>query len=535
MAHLEPRPAVPRPAPRLPRRRSAGAWVLHPFLLAAYPVLFLFAQNSADQLSLDPVWLPLGVALAGAASILVLWTGVFRDVDRAGIATSVVVAAFFTFGHVRNLLEGSIASEQLLLATWIGLVVAGLVVAWRLGRRARDITAPLNLLAALALAFTMIGLGDFVVSRGAAAVLSPVSGLLDRGEDDRPDVYYLVFDRYAGSPALDRHFGFDNEPFLRQLEERDFFVARNSVANYVKTNLSLTSTLQMEYLDADALTAAAATPADQGPINRAFQGRLTVPASLKELGYRFVLVPSWWPPTARNTDADLTLQYEGPSEFVLALLDTTMVSAFTGPREEVDPFSSSELRKYTLHQIDRMLEVPASVTGPKFVMAHVLIPHPPNLFDRDGEPFRGDAARLSAAEKYVRQVEFTNSQILRMIDAIRAAPGGDDAAIIVQADEGPFPPRYAANGETFRWEEATAAELEIKFRILNAVRLPGTDPEAAGARDSMTPVNQFRIVFNALFDAGLPLLPDRVFAHADYRHFYDMLEVTDRIPDWSPD
>jgi hypothetical protein len=527
------RATTPDPSPPARHRRPPTAWVVHPFLLAAYPVLFLFAQNTSDQLSFDPLWMPLGAALLGAVVVFLVMVIVFADLDQAGLATAIVVVAFFTFGHVWNVVGEVIGSETALLVVWIGLIVGGVVLAWRLGRRARAVTAPLNLLAAIPLAFTLIGLGDFAITRGAAGgILEPVGGLLSAEGEERPDIYYLVFDRYLGSPALERHFGFDNEPFLRELEERGFFVARNSVANYPKTNLSLTSSLQMEYLDGEALNDAASSPADQGPINRAFQGRLTVPASLKELGYDFVLVPSWWPPTASNVDADLTLQYEGASEFTLALLETTMASALTGPREEVDPFAMSELRNYTLHQLEQMQRVP-TLPGPKFVMAHFLIPHPPNLFDRDGSPFEGDAARLSADEKYVRQVEFTNARILDIVDAIRAAPGGDDAVIVLQADEGPFPPRYEANGETFRWEEATADELEIKFRILNAIRLPGTDAEAVGLDASMTPVNEFRIVFNALFDAGLELLPDRVYAHEDYRHFYDFVDVTDRIPGWS--
>lgn len=531
MAVPEPRRTGPdEPTTHRPRRHR-GAWVVHPFLLAAYPVLFLFGQNTADQLSFDPIWTPLGAALLGALVVFLVMVIVFADLDRAGLATTVVVMAFFTFGHVWNLVGEVVGSQMLLLVVWIGLIVGGIVLAWRLGPRARRVTAPLNLLAAIPLALTLLGLGEFAISRGAVGVPEPVGGVLDAEGGQRPDIYYLVFDRYAGSPALERHFDFDNEPFLRELEDRGFFVARDSVANYPKTNLSLTSSLQMDYLDGDALAAAATSPADQGPINRAFQGRLAVPSSLKELGYDFVLVPSWWPPTASNVDADLTLQYAGASEFSLALLETTLISAVTDPREEVDPFAMSELRNYTLHQLERVREVPR-LPGPKFVMAHFLIPHPPNLFDRDGRPFEGDAARLSNAEKYVRQVEFTNAQILRIVDAIDSATGGEDAVIVLQADEGPFPERYAANGETFRWEEATPEELEIKFRILNAVRIPDADPVEIGLDPSMTPVNEFRIVFNAVFDAGMPLLPDRVYAHTDYRHFYEFIDVGDRIPGW---
>lgn len=514
-------------------RRPIGAWVLHPLLLAAYPVLFLFAQNTADQLSFDPLWLPLAASVGGGLAVFLVMVIAFADLDRAGIAASIMIVAFFSFGHAWNLVGETIGSQAIFLAVWLVLVAIGIGVAWRLGSRARAVTGPLNLLAAIPLTFTLIGLGDFAVSRTiGGGSPPPAGGLLEADESERPDIYYLVFDRYAGSPALERHYGFDNEPFLRELEERGFAVARDSVANYLKTSLSLTSTLEMEYLDADELNAAATSPADQGPINRRFQDRLTVPAELKQLGYQFVLVPSWWPPTASNVDADLTLQYEGASEFTLALLETTLVSAFTGPREEVDPFSMSELRNYTLHQLQQVRELPA-LPGPKFVMAHILLPHPPNLFDRDGRPFEGEAARLSGPEKYVRQVEFTNSQILRIIDAITAGPGGEEAVIVLQADEGPFPERYAANGETFQWADATPEELEIKLRILNAVRIPGADPVAAGFEPSITPVNEFRIVFNAVFDAGLPLLPDRVYAHTDYRHFYDFFDVGDRIPGWS--
>ena len=508
-------------------------WVLHPLLLAAYPVLFLFNENAADQVTLEPLWLPLATAVGGAALLLLLGTALTRDVHRAGIAASVLVVAFFGFGHAWNLVGDWFRQPWALLVVWAIAVAIGLTAAWASGARARSATAYLNLVAAIPLAFTLAGLGQFVLDRGTpGTAMRSLDGLVDREDQPRPDIYYLVFDRYAGSPALERHFDFDNEPFLRALEERGFHVARDSVANYVKTGLSLTSTLDMDYLDADALNAAAATPADQGPINRRFQGHLLVPGTLKELGYEFVLVPSWWRPTASNVDADLTLRYEGASEFSLALLETTVVGALTDPAEEVDPYSASELRNYTLHQLDEVREIPR-LPGPKFVFAHFLIPHPPYLFDRDGSGVTADEVReRSSAERYLRQLEFTNDRILEIIDAIQAQPAEQQPVIIVQADEGPFPPRYAANGESFQWRDATPEELEIKFRILNAIHLPGVEPEDAGLSSSMTPVNTFRVVFNVLFDAEVPLLPARVYAHADYLHFYDFVEVTDRIPGW---
>lgn len=509
--------------------------VLHPVLFAAYPVLFLFANNAADQVSFDALWLPLGAAVGGAIALLAVASLIYGDGHRGGLAATVLVVAFFAFGHVWNLVGGYIGNRELFLVVWVLAVVAGLVFAWRARPGAtRSATGLLNLLAAIPLAVTLVSLGDFVMSRSpAGTVITSVGGLLGGEGRRQPDIYYLVFDRYAGSPTLDRHFGFDNEPFLRELESRGFFVARNSVANYVKTNLSLTSSLNMDYLDAESLASRARAPDDEGVINRDFQGRLVVPSSLKELGYRFVLIPSWWSPSAGNVDADVTLRYEGVSEFSLALYETTLLSALTAPMEEADPFSMGELRNYTLHQLQQMVEAPA-IGGPKFVFAHVLLPHPPNLFNRDGGPFEGAETSLSENEKFLRQVEFANAEILRVLDEIEERDGDNPAVVIIQADEGPYPDRYRENGDTFRWADATPEELEIKFRILNAIRLPGADPAAVGLRDAMTPINTFRIVFNVLLDAGMPMLPDRVYAHADLRHYYDFLEITDRIPGWQP-
>jgi hypothetical protein len=118
--------------------------------------------------------------------------------------------------------------------------------------------------------------------------------------------------------------------------------------------------------------------------------------------------------------------------------------------------------------------------------------------------------------------------MLQLIDRILAG-SGPDAVILLQSDEGPFPERYRADEWGFRWRGATDEELEEKFGILLAMRLPQTDLEAEGFHDALTPVNAFRIIFNARFGTDLPLLPDRTWAHEDLSHFYDFFEITDRL------
>jgi hypothetical protein len=87
-------------------------------------------------------------------------------------------------------------------------------------------------------------------------------------------------------------------------------------------------------------------------------------------------------------------------------------------------------------------------------------------------------------------------------------PAAERPVIIVQADEGPYPP--ALEDQTRHdWTTATLEEREIKFGILNAWYVP--DGRDIGLYPEISPVNTFRLLFNAYFDTDLPILPDESF------------------------
>lgn len=518
--------------PARPRRLDWSSLPVHPLLAAAYPVIFLFALNAAEQITFQPLWLPLGLAVAGAGVALAgLWI-VTRNGWRAGLVTTVLVAGFFGYGHAWNSVSDSIDSQWPLIAAWLLAVGVALAIAWRAGTGggARTATRALNFVAlALVAGNTLSLLGSFgLFSAGRAdASLTPLELRPPAGEP-LPNVYYIVIDRYAGSTALEETYGFDNEPFLTALEERGFDVARHAHANYVKTPLSLASSLNMELLDVDALREQADDGADREPIHRVLGERLAVPSALKELGYQYVHIGNWWTPTARNVDADRTFVYEGQDEFSSVLLGTTFLRALRDPNTAPeDPWDWPVMRENNLYALDRLDET-AEIGGPKYVFAHLVTTHPPYVHNADGSfTGREQVKRLGDIESYRRQLTYANSRMLAFVDrALRDDPG---AIIVLTADEGPFPARYQAAEWPFDWREATDAELEEKFGILMAMRVPGADLEAHGFHDRITSVNTFRIIFNARFGTDLPPLPDRTWTHPDLNHFYDLIEITDRL------
>jgi hypothetical protein len=361
-----------------------------------------------------------------------------------------------------------------------------------------------------------------VANDGDALQLTP--------EGEPRDVYYIVLDRYAGLATLAREYGFDNSPFYEELEERGFFMGRESHANYIKTPLSLVSTLTMNYLDADALAADADSGRDREPIHSRLRAELTVPHALKQAGYSYIHIANWWEPTITNVDADRTYHYEGQSEFAAALWQTTLLSGLgeEGIATPSDPWDWRTLRQHSVYGLSR-LDASAELGGPKYVFAHFLLPHDPYVFDIDGSFMdREQVEAQGQTESYLRQLQYLNRRILEIVDHILEA-SDTPPIFVIQADEGPFPDRYRVDEWGFTWTEASDAELGEKFNILNAILLPGADHEAVGLHDAITPVNTFRIVFNTYFGTDLPLLEDRTYAHTDLYHFYEFFEITDRL------
>jgi hypothetical protein len=168
-------------------------------------------------------------------------------------------------------------------------------------------------------------------------------------------------------------------------------------------------------------------------------------------------------------------------------------------------------RETIVYTFEQLMELP-SQPGPKFVFAHLLVPHPPFVFDQNGNPVQpnrpfsiadGDHYRGTKQEYlrgYRQQLAFTNRMLEQTIDAILAR-SDTPAIIILQGDHGP--------GAFLEWESPQKTCLWERMAILNAYYLPGG---AAGRLyESISPVNSFRIILNQYFGEDLPLLEDQTF------------------------
>jgi hypothetical protein len=330
------------------------------------------------------------------------------------------------------------------------------------------------------------------------ALATAAAVVLAGGRADQPrDIYYLVFDRYAGLETLQR-YGFDNRPFLDAIRSRGFEVAEGARANYPKTAHSLAASLNMTYLD--FLEDARHAPDDWGPVYGLMSGS-RVATFLQERGYEYVHLGSWWGPTAEDPAADLNL----------------------APRLRIEDAGTH--RAAALFQLEELQKL-AARPGPTFVFAHVLLPHPPYVFDREGNDLPAEVAvTRSRVTNYLEQLRYTNRRILETVDLLLQGPPETDPIILLQSDEGPHPLPYEFD-RLYDWTEAPDLELQEKLGILSAYHLPGV---RGAVYPYMSPVNSFRLILSRYFGERLALLPDRSYVFRDEEHLYQFWDVTDRV------
>ena len=64
-----------------------------------------------------------------------------------------------------------------------------------------------------------------------------------------PDIYYIVLDMHTRSDVLNQDYGYDETVFIKEMKNMGFFIAECSRSNYGETSESITSTLNLDYLD----------------------------------------------------------------------------------------------------------------------------------------------------------------------------------------------------------------------------------------------------------------------------------------------
>jgi hypothetical protein len=322
--------------------------------------------------------------------------------------------------------------------------------------------------------------------------------------------------------TLEHVYGYDNTDFANYLRERGFFIASKSTSNYALTFLSLASSLNMEYVNYLRETVGPESQDRAVPYHMIQDSNVV--RFLKSKGYKFVHFPSGWSGTDHNPHADLEVERRMGSEFTTVLVQTTLLRVLESK------FVGETARGRVLFPFSALPGVVEGIGEPCFAFAHILIPHPPYLFNATGEPVSSGNLKLTGdvwrqKEDYLNQLVFTNTQVRMLVGQILST-ADVPPVIVLQADHGPASTFYPAGAGDEWWDNPTDVMLEERMSIFNAYYLPPDKRHLL--YDSISPVNTFRVILNTYFDTDYELLNDQNY-YSNYTRPYQFMDVTTQV------
>lgn len=498
-------PARPRWAER--------PWPVHPFVLVLVPFVATWAENTDSVTLGDTVRSALPAAIAVA--IAVIAAGAALGLRRGALVVSAVLAAVTI--HVSDL------QPWLLL----GFLLAGVGVLFARG----DLAVPTTFVNLVAVGFWGMPVYGALTAPGPGPT-APRPGYLEAFDDQvpkptgpLPDVWWILLDGHGRQDVLAEKYGVTDD-FAGWLRSRGFFVADGAHSNYAQTAFSVASTLNFEPVET-LLDDIDPRSRDRLPLGKLARNNRVVHL-FRERGYRIASYRSEY----GLTEIDRADEVRGPLG-IWRELDGIVLSATSIPwvsrrlTGEYWPLQHAMRRIALDRTLDDLAEGDRD-DGPTLVLAHIVAPHPPFVFDRDGRPTHSPGRSMADGshwksthrgedyvEGYAGQVHWLDGRIRTVIDGILAAD--PDAVILLHGDHGP--------GSDLDWASLEKTDLDERLSILWALRIPGGEDRLV---PWITPVNGFRVVLSEVFGAELPLLPDRSTWQSWSRPFVP-IDVTGRL------
>jgi hypothetical protein len=452
--------------------------------------------------------LVLGAAYLGVTAALgfAFWL-FYRDVSKAALLAFTFMAIYFFFGAVHDFFKSHTAvfflSHYRVLFT---LIFIGIVVLLYYLKKTRNsfkhFNLFLNCLFLLYIGFEAAG----IASKSRKQEQNKLSiysftkgnGYITCDTCSAPDIYLLLMDEYTSSLALKECCNYNNDldSFLRK---ESFSIQTRSRSNYNLTVFSMASMLNMSFIggtlntskvDVDDYSRAERLIRNNEVIKllSAYNYDIVNYSIFDMAGHPAIIDESLLPLNTRLI-TERTL-------FARIKKDLGWKLATWYPFKWFLAYDIMVHHKNNQKIAQLVKQHPTQKhNGSHFVYAHFYMPHVPFYYDKNGQ-FKQTSTvyheyRFPTTQLYLDYLPYVNTQIKDMVTTIKRH--NPAAVILLMGDHG------------YRYYSTPPPPVR-HFQNLNAVYFP--DKDYSLLYDSITCVNQFRVVFNKLFQQGLPLQQD---------------------------
>lgn len=520
-------------------------WIA-PICFALFPVISVYTHN-IELVAPSRLFVPILYALLLMLISSTVFLTIFKSISKANLYTSIWLILFFSYGYIYLKLGESawmkllpLSVNKVLLITYVlvlGTIAIGLK-RWKSNNS--TLSSMLAIVGLVLVGFNIVKIIPFEIQRvisqdrlttqiSTNLRIKPIS----TNELVKPDIYHIIFDRYGRNDILE-NLGFDNSPHEEYLIKQGFYIAENSYANYPSTFLSLSSSLNLTYLD--FLTETMGENAkDRIPVFRKMIEENSLTYFLKDQGYYYSIAGSFWDPTkyAGMADENINL-FSAFDEFQLYIYERTLLNTVRGLIENNQVYTGSlrhDLMQLNLDYRLKFLLQPNDTNQPRFVFSHFLMPHEPNIFSSDCLPLNFDQmAKRESMKGYFDETECANFVMKQIVERVKR-DATRPVVIIFQSDEGPYLPEEIYNIDN-QLVPPTRVAYKNHAAIFNAIYMTQinnpqdqVDYKSIGFTSDSSPVNTFRLVLNYYFGTNLPILENHTYYYENESQPYVFTNV----------
>jgi len=430
------------------------------------------------------------ISAAGIAIyFLIRW--IIKDRIKSAILLTAILFIVLFFRDIYELLafsgvtklvsDFSIFVGELFFAIIIVVLVLAPIIIWlyKSKRKFLKLNSYLNLLTTIFLVIEIIGLGFIEVTKVELKSKIDIKEPLEEIQN-KPDIYFIILDGYTGFSGLKKYWNFDNSELKKFMKKNGFFIAENGKTIYNVTNYSIASTLNMAELnfEADNLYAKSSYLSLANIIKKNI-----VVEFLSEVGYDFINLSLFDIRDKKKFYEDIYFLKSG---------NIYQSRTIYGHLYEIQNEINADMAYINLDIFNRLKNMRSAPNGkPKFIYAHIMMPHPPYYFDAEGNKNDFKVANdPNNKNSYLDQLKYTNHLLMESLNEVLNS-SGNPPIIVVQGDHG-----------FRRFKEKNKKDVE--YSVLSCYYFPGKD--YSSFTDSMKTINTFRLIFNKYFNQNFQLL-----------------------------
>ena len=490
-----------------------------PFYVILLPLSFVlhgYNEHFGFISALDAGSLALTYCAFSLCVFLLSWW-VFKDIRKAGIMTAAWIGTYLLFGAALDFLRVHSPFRFAYRYRFIiPFLIIGFLTLFFLLKKTRHAfyrtTLFLNTLFMIYLSIDLVSAfwksSNPPENKLAVYDFARTNKIVFPDSANRPDLYLLLFDEYGSSISLKSRYNFNNtlDSFL---VARGFRVLPKSTSNYNYTPFSMASTLNMEYLnwvrtnnEVDREDFLRCNPAIlQNEVIKILGGNGydIVNLSVFDLAGHPSRLKQSFIPVKTKMIAEGTMFPRFYNDFEWVFINSPFLSKLMGQDYFFQHIENNEL---LFREVFRAATEKSK--QPRFIYAHFYMPHEPFFFDENGNRKDNNTVveeyKARSATAYIQYVQYANKRIEKLVDELLQKTAGN-AAILILSDHG------------FR-KSTPDPHPAWHFQNMNAVYFPGKNYQLL--YDSISNVNQFRVVFNSLFAQQFPLLKDSTVYLTDF-------------------